>query len=199
MVHPRCITLLSGAHPLAFGPDNARHSALQPAKSGFPGQVIKLAHALHRLRQSEFRGPWYRQAGESPSLFAVTYASHAVRHSPLDELGATGFGGLGTGRPGNPPLYSTRHTRHMPRHSSLDEHGATRFGDLGTGRPGNPPLYSGRSVSCTRQRPSTSLPRHSPLSGRGDTSTSNRSRPSRSMRQFTSPSGSFNCPSRTRP
>jgi len=41
---------------------------LNPAFTGPAANVIKLAHSLHRLMQSQFRGPWYRQAGESPLL-----------------------------------------------------------------------------------------------------------------------------------
>ena len=102
VVRQRCIALHAGAPWRRKCRRGPRPRAWKPAKSALAASVIKLAHPLHKLRQSQFRGPWYRQAGESPSLFTVTDASHAVRRSPLDEHGATRFGGLGTGRPGNP-------------------------------------------------------------------------------------------------
>jgi len=152
-----------------------RQADLQPPRLQKSRMQDSVAHG-----RPGFRGPWYRQAGESPLLFTGVLASsrraprgaHAEpRHPPRRATtlqGALVQAGRGIPsfihrRAGSQPPGSARAQCRTASSVTADDHPS---GGLGTGRPGNPLSYSARRLTSSRQRPSAAAPCHSPCRGR---------------------------------
>ncbi len=120
------------------------------------------------------------KTGTPPAISNTSPVSGALvqagRVNPSFICSTAAFGDLGTGRPGNPPFIRS-----------------TPFGDPGTGRPGYPLFYS-CSFTCTRQRPASSAPAHSPCRGRAATTVSNKPSLLCCTRQLTGLPCRLSCP-----
>ena len=117
-------------------------------------------------------------------------------HAPCNKQYISSFGGPGTGRPGE-PLFYLQHRRFWgPRYRQAGHPPfirSTPFGDPGTGRPGYPLFYS-CSFTCTRQRPASSAPAHSPCRGRAATTVNNKPSLLCCTRQLTGLPCRLSCP-----
>ncbi|MCY1522436.1 hypothetical protein D9M68_572930 [compost metagenome] len=155
-------------HGLCNRPDNSGFGAPGTGRPGNPHSYDRQADLQPpRLQKSRtqdsvapgrpgFRGPWYRQAGESPFLSTGVLASRRR-------------GSSGTQR----------------RTASSASAGDHPSGGLGTGRPRIPLSYSARRLTSSRQRPSSSAACHSPCKGRAATKRSITPSSARCTRQLT--------------
>ena len=131
-------------------------------KTGMPPAIV---HSVIRFT-TQFRGPWYRQAGDSP-LYTGLIPQLRRAHPVLGSLVQAGRGfplytGL-TPQCASPPVWEPWYRQ-----------------------AGDSLFYCSRRWISSRQRSSTSLPAHSPCSGRAATTVSNNPPSLKRVRQFTS-------------
>ena len=121
-----------------------RNTGLFASSADFLRQAIKNWHApCNNPITTQFRGPWYRQAGDSPFYTGL--------------IEPTVLGALIQAGQGFPSLHPGLCAERAP----------SRFGDLGTGRPGIPsfiapgdgsPVASGHRPRCRPTPPATDAP-----------------------------------------